>query len=411
MFQILIVDDDPAIRMLLARTLKKQGYTIEVAEDGVSGLERARCDRPALIVCDWMMPRMDGIEVCRQVKADASLSTTFFILLTSLGSVEDRVKGLDAGADDFLSKPIEMHELNARVRAGLRLHQLSRDLQRQKLLLEAELAEAADYVQSLLPAPLRGEVCVDSRFIPSRQLGGDCFDFYWLDRDRLVIYLVDAAGHGLKAALPSLSVLNLLRSQALPNLDYGRPSEVLKALNNAFQMSERNDKYFTIWYGVYHKSTQTLIYSSAGHPPAIAITPSPEQPTATSLRTAGLPVGMFPDIEYQEASYAVTTSSTLYVFSDGIYEIQQADGSIWGMEPFVELLVSCEAAHPPVCNDHASPSPNQRPANPSGPILSISPSPGTTNAATVDAIIDHVRTIGPKRDFEDDLSLLQIRFC
>jgi sigma-B regulation protein RsbU (phosphoserine phosphatase) len=394
MFQILIVDDDPAIRMLLARTLKKQGYTIEVAEDGVAGLERARCDRPALIVCDWMMPRMDGIEVCRQVKADANLSTTFFILLTSLGSVEDRVKGLDAGADDFLSKPIEMHELNARVRAGLRLHQLSRDLQRQKLLLEAELAEAADYVQSLLPAPLSGEVYVDSRFIPSRQLGGDCFDFYWLDRDHLVIYLVDAAGHGLKAALPSLSVLNLLRSQALPNLDYGRPSAVLQALNNAFQMSERNDKYFTIWYGVYDKSTQVLTYSSAGHPPAIAITPGPEQPTATPLRTAGLPVGMFPDIEYQEATYAVTASSTLYVFSDGIYEIQQADGSIWGMEPFVELLVNCEAAHPPTCGDRPAPS-------------QLAPPP----TAAVDVIIDHVRTVGPKRDFEDDLSLLQIRFC
>jgi sigma-B regulation protein RsbU (phosphoserine phosphatase) len=322
------------------------------------------------------------------------LATTFFILLTSKGSVEDRVEGLDAGADDFLSKPIEMHELNARVRAGLRLHQLSRDLQRQKLLLEAELAEAADYVQSLLPAPLSGEVYVDSRFIPSRQLGGDCFDFYWLDRDHLVIYLVDAAGHGLKAALPSLSVLNLLRSQALPNLDYGRPSAVLQALNNAFQMSERNDKYFTIWYGVYDKSTQVLTYSSAGHPPAIAITPGPEQPTATPLRTAGLPGGMFPDIEYQEATYAVTASSTLYVFSDGIYEIQQADGSIWGMEPFVELLVNCEAAHPPTCGDRPAPS-------------QLAPPP----TAAVDVIIDHVRTVGPKRDFEDDLSLLQIRFC
>ena len=144
-------------------------------------LHRAIAYRPALIICDWIMPGLNGLEVCNRIKTDPNLSTTFFILLTSLDSVADRVKGLDAGADDFITKPIEQNELKARVRAGLRLHQLSRDLQTQKLLLETELAEAAEYVRSLLPLPLTEPFEVDSRFIPSRQLGGDCFDYYWLD--------------------------------------------------------------------------------------------------------------------------------------------------------------------------------------------------------------------------------------
>lgn len=151
MFQILIIDDDPTIRLTLTRILERQGYEIIAASDGAEGMKQAEAFHPALIICDWMMPRMDGLEVCRRIKAHPTFSTTFFILLTSLGSVADRVKGLDAGADDFISKPIEQNELKARVRAGLRLHQLSRDLQAQKHILEAEFAEAAEYVRSLLP--------------------------------------------------------------------------------------------------------------------------------------------------------------------------------------------------------------------------------------------------------------------
>lgn len=151
MYQILIIDDDQVIQTILTRILKKEGYQVITAFYGEEGIEIAQKLRPALIICDWVLPVLNGLEVCRRIKADPNLSTTFFIMLTSLGSVKDRVKGLDAGADDFISKPIEQNELKARVRAGLRLHQLNRDLQTQKQLLETELAEATEYVRSLLP--------------------------------------------------------------------------------------------------------------------------------------------------------------------------------------------------------------------------------------------------------------------
>ena len=108
--------------------LEKQGYEVVAASNGDEGIAKALAYRPALIICDWIMPGLNGLEVCHYIKTDPNLSTTFFILLTSLDSVADRVKGLDAGADDFITKPIEQNELQARVRAGLRLHQLSRDL-------------------------------------------------------------------------------------------------------------------------------------------------------------------------------------------------------------------------------------------------------------------------------------------
>jgi sigma-B regulation protein RsbU (phosphoserine phosphatase) len=378
MNQILIIDDDPAIQILLKRTLHNQGYDVSVASNGEEGLEQARQLRPGLVICDWIMPRMNGLEVCRQVKATPELSTTMFILLTSLGSVEDRVKGLDAGADDFLCKPIEMLELQARVRAGLRLHEASRELQEQKQLLETELAEAAEYVSSILPDRMtEPPVTIDARFIPSRQLGGDGFDYYWLDSEHLAIYLLDASGHGLRAALPTLSVLNLLKSRALPQINYYQPSDVLRGLNETFQMTQRNDKYFTIWYGVYNRVKRQLVYASAGHPPAILISGKPASSVQVKrLKTLGLPVGMFPDADYVDDCCDVVEPSTLYIFSDGIYEINQSDGTIWGIDPFVELLADCKSK----------------------------------SASNLDHVLHSIKAVNPKDYFDDDLSLLEINF-
>ena len=377
MFQILVIDDDTAVQELLRRTLKKQGYEVTVASNGEDGVAQAQKLRPALIICDWIMPRLTGIDVCRRVKADPDLSTTQFFLLTSLGSIADRVKGLDAGADDFISKPIELNELQARVRAGLRLHQLSRDLKIAKQDLEAELAEAAEYVQSLLPDPMVEPVSIESKFIPSRQLGGDCFDYNWLDSDYLAIYLLDVAGHGLRAALPSVAVLNLLRSRALPNIDYYKPSDVLRALNTTFQMSYQNDKYFTIWYGVYNRIDRTLVYASAGHPPAVLISQSPtSKAKVQQLRTAGMPVGMFPDARYVDNCCDVEDLSTLYIFSDGVYEIHQPDGDIWGLDPFIDLLAAYNG--------------------------------GT--ADQLELVLNYTQKLNAKAVFDDDWSLLKVNF-
>ncbi len=377
MFQILVIDDDTAVQELLRRTLKKQGYEVTVASNGEEGVAQAQKLRPALIICDWIMPRLTGIDVCRRVKADPDLSTTQFFLLTSLGSIADRVKGLDAGADDFISKPIELNELQARVRAGLRLHQLSRDLKIAKQNLEAELAEAAEYVQSLLPDPMTEPFSIEAKFIPSRQLGGDCFDYNWLDADYLAIYLLDVAGHGLRAALPSVAVLNLLRSRTLPNIDYYKPSDVLRALNTTFQMSYQNDKYFTIWYGVYNRISRQLVYASAGHPPAVLISQSPASTAKIQrLKTPGMPVGMFPDAPYVDNCCDVEDLSTLYIFSDGVYEIHQPDGNIWGLDPFIDLLAAYNGA----------------------------------TADQLELVLNYIQTLNAKAVFDDDWSLLKVNF-
>ncbi|MGK7901183.1 MAG: PP2C family protein-serine/threonine phosphatase [Hormoscilla sp.] len=376
MYQILVIEDDPLFRLVLTKSLKNQGYDVMVAANGEEGLQQARELRPALILCDWMMPRMDGLEVCRHIKADPELATTFFVLLTAREGVSDRVEGLDTGADDFLSKPVEMNELRAKVRAGLRLHQLNQDLQTAKKIMEAELAEAAEYVRSLLPSPLTGKVTIDARFIPSRQLGGDCFDYYWLNSDELAIYVVDAAGHGVGSALLSVSVLNVLRSQSLNGVNFSEPDRVLTALNDKFPM-DQTDKYFTIWYGVYNQSARQLVYASAGHPPAILLSPNQTPDLQVqSLKTPGMPVGMFPEAEYVCYQCPIVANSTLYVFSDGAYEICQPDGSIWSLDAFTNLLASQPQ----------------------------------TDSNNLDRVLNQIKSLSAKEALDDDLSLLQINF-
>ncbi|BAY52238.1 two-component response regulator [Thermostichus vulcanus NIES-2134] len=349
-YQILVIDDDPTTRLLLRKTLRDLGYSVSVASHGREGIAIATAEKPALIICDWMMPELDGLEVCRHIKQDEELSRSFFILLTAKGELQDRIQGLDAGADEFLSKPIDPNELRARIQAGLRLYQLSQDLLKQKQLLEAELHEAADYVRSLLPAPQEAPCKINYSFLPSSQLGGDCFDFFWVGDRYLVLYILDVSGHGLGAALPSVSVLNLLRSttreQTSGTFDYRHPAQVLEALNNGFQMTAQHEKYFTIWYGVYDRQTRQLTYASGGHPPALLLAPEAAQWQATLLKTPGIPIGMFAEMVFTQATIEVPPSAVLYLFSDGVYEFETTDHQIWGLDAFRELLITAHTQNP-----------------------------------------------------------------
>lgn len=339
MTDILIIEHDVATETFLVNALKSQGYSVTTSRDGHEGLALAEKLLPGVIICDWSIPgETDGFVICQALKHHPVLSTSSLLLLTSRYSTADRVKGLEMGADDLLSKPVDINELSARVRAGLRLYQLTHDLRQQKQRMEEELSEAESYVRSLLPPDQDGRVPIQSRFVPSQQLGGDCYDYYWLDPDYLVVYLLDVSGHGLGSALLSTSVLNVLRSQSLPDVSFYRPEKVLQALNETFQMSDQNQKYFTIWYGVINCANRQLLYASAGHPPAVVVSTTDDVTTTTRLRTPGMPIGMMPNAHYKWQRCQLPPNSTLYIFSDGLYEVLQKDKQYIGLDAFVDLL-------------------------------------------------------------------------
>jgi serine phosphatase RsbU (regulator of sigma subunit) len=245
-------------------------------------------------------------------------------------------------------------------------------------LLDQELSEAAEYVKNILPHPIvKGEIKIDWKFVPSTSLGGDAFGYYWLDKNHFVIYLIDVSGHGVGAALLSVSVINALRSQSLAGTDFKDPAQVLTSLNVTFPCEENNYMFFTIWYGVYNKSTRELMYASGGHPPALFVDDSQDGDSRVlSLKTANAAIGAIPNIIYKKDKQLLSENATLYIFSDGVYEVERADGSMWQLSEFVDFM---------------------RRAKP-------------TDSSLLDNLYNYVQSINIQDNFEDDFTLLAATF-
>lgn len=219
----------------------------------------------------------------------------------------------------FLAQIID---ITALTEANSRNRALAYHLQELTERLTAELSSAAAYMSSIMPHSLTGKVNVSSCYLPSRELGGDCFDYRWIDDDHLLVYLIDVSGHGLQPALLAVSIHNLLRSGSLTTETLLSPEQTLAALNNLFRMDRQSNLYFTAWFGIFQDSTRTLRYASAGAPPALALTPGsgrPEKPT--ELSTPCPPVGILADTPFVENTYNVPEDCQLLIYSDGAFEL------------------------------------------------------------------------------------------
>jgi len=262
----------------------------------------------------------------------------------------------------------EMAGLVERELGLVEVARLQRDLIDSQRHLSYELSKAAQYVRSLLPEKLDGPVRTRWLFEPCSTLGGDCFGYDWIDPDHFAIYLLDVAGHGVGAALLSVSVANVLRSRSLPGTDFLDPSAVLAGLNEAFPMERHDGKYFTIWYGVYDRKTRNLAFASAGHPPAFVF----DGPGKTrELGTPNFGIGMVSNASFKGSNVTLDRHSKLYVFSDGVYEILKPEGSMMTRQQLLNYL-------------GGSPEPED--------------------------VLRHVREVGQSEALADDFSIVEILF-
>jgi serine phosphatase RsbU (regulator of sigma subunit) len=215
------------------------------------------------------------------------------------------------------------------------LEQANEEIRQKTDRLTTGLDSASAYVSSILPGDLEGPVRVSSRYLPSQQLGGDSFDYRWIDDDHLIAYLIDVSGHGIGPALLSVSVHNLLRSGSLSPTTLLAPDQVLTELNELFQMDKHDGNYLTMWFGMYEVSSRTLRFASAGAPPAIAVA---RDGTSAELSTGGKPLGMFDDAQYTSRSYPVPPGCRILLYSDGAYEDACVDGRPLSSTDFKDLF-------------------------------------------------------------------------
>jgi len=246
-------------------------------------------------------------------------------------------------------------------------------LQSTQRRLQAELADAAAYVQSIVPPPRTAAPFTDWLLVPSTELGGDSFGYHDIDADHLAFYLLDVCGHGVGAALLSASVINVLRASALQNTEFREPASVLKALNAAFPMENQNNMFFTIWYGVYRRSDRSLRYATGGHPPAIHLRGGDERTASELITWGGVSIGTFPDIDYVSAVKEIEAGDHLLVLSDGVFEIGRPDGTMLDFADLVSFVTG----------------------------------PGKD---APDVIFDWIRSLNGPGALPDDFSLLRVRF-
>lgn len=349
----------------MAARLKRLDCQVIEADDGEAGLIAAREHRPNLIILDWMMPGLDGPTVCEAIKADPTLKSCQVVLMTSHDEPDQIAEGLSRGADDFLSKAASRQEVMARVQANLRANALVREIERtrddldhshrllssKQLELELELQSAAGFVSSLLPlkgAPVPGTDMAWA-YQPSLTLGGDLFQVCQWGSNALGLYILDASGHGVAAALRAVGLMSFLREDNLAKLiaSYD-PGAIVTEANRRFPLSPDGD-YFTLWVGYIDLSTWTMSYAAAGHGGALV----QRAPGTTQwLTSESFPLGFDAEATFVSQLVDLHPCDRVYLFSDGIYEAPAPNGELWGRTRLQEMLQSSRTMDLAACIDH-----------------------------------------------------------
>ncbi len=209
--------------------------------------------------------------------------------------------------------------------------------------LDSDLEKANKYIRSLLPPPIEdGPVRTDWVLQPSARLGGDAFGYHLIDERTFAIYLLDVTGHGAGAAMHAVSVMNVLRQRVLPGVDARDSARMAAHLNEMFQMDRHGGMLLSLWYGVYDLGARSLAFTSAGHHASYLVGPAREG--AVPLDVSNVLIGMMPGFEYRSDRVEVSPGSSLFLFSDGAFEIETADGREWGLDDLVPLFA--EPRHP-----------------------------------------------------------------
>ena len=353
--RILIVDDDPLNRLLLSRVLGKWKYEVVQASDGAEAWEILQEEKFSFIISDWIMPGMDGPELCRRIRSAGFSWYVYVILLTAIEEKAALVVGMEAGADDFMVKPFNENELRVRIRAGERVLGLERDLEeRNNKLGEAyaaarrDLEAAAAMQKSLLPGvklTLNG-LNFSWMFSPCSFVAGDIFNYFKLDDHRAGFYLLDVAGHGVASAMLSFSLSKILSPSPVPDSLLRRaissppyyevvpPAEVVRELNQRFQDKQDAMQYFTMIYGIVNTEDHRIRITQAGHPCPI----HQNEMKIRLIGESGFPVGALPDLEYEEKEFEFHNGDRLFLYSDGVTECSNQLRERFRTERLVEHL-------------------------------------------------------------------------
>ncbi len=360
--RVLIVDDSRLQLKIMRSILMKQGYEVIEAASGSDALEICRSDPPELIVSDWMMPGMDGLEFCRRFRTLPHEGYVYFILLTSKSEKGDIAEGLDAGADDFLTKPVNPAELRARLNAGVRILSMQQELSEKNRLIsdalselqvvheaiDKDLRQARTIQQSLVPERSRvfGTSRVSLLLEPCGHVGGDLVGMFSPSEGRLGLYSIDVSGHGITSAMVTARVAGYMSSTfadqniALRKVsddcyDMRHPEKVAVMLNDRLAADPGVEEYLTMAYVNADLSSGHMNMVQAGHSPPLVLR---ADGAVTFFGDGGLPIGLVDDVDYDGLSCDLSSGDRLLLYSDGFTEAVLKSGKMLGESGLADLF-------------------------------------------------------------------------
>ena len=313
---ILVVDDSPVNLRLLVRTLEGRGYRLLAAKNGRAALDIARRVRPDLILLDVMMPEMDGFEVCRAVKADPATRDAIIVFLSALGEVTDKVNGLQLGASDYITKPIQAEEVVARVANHVARQQLEREVRRSRDRLQRELASAGAMQRGILPAtlPSGDGATFCAYYRTSLYAGGDYYDVLRLPDGQFGIIVADVSGHGAPAAI----VMAMIRAavHAFPGFACD-PAEMVRYLNRHFEFLWESPMFATALCALVDPRDRSVTIACAGHPPPLLLSAGRVDTMAVE---ATMPLLMMDLKAVREVRHVLQPGDRVLFYTDGVTE-------------------------------------------------------------------------------------------
>jgi sigma-B regulation protein RsbU (phosphoserine phosphatase) len=345
----LVVDDEPDLESLVRQRFRHQiraeGWCLLFARNGVDAL-RTLQQHPDVdvVLTDINMPEMDGLTLLLKLNELKRLLKT--VIVSAYGDMENIRLAMNRGAADFLTKPINFHDLEVTVHKTIEQLYALREAVKEHDQLQAirhELDIAASIQQSILPRtfPERADCTMSAAMIPAREVGGDFYDFFVLDADRLGVVIADVSGKGVPAAIFMAMCRTLLKSTALQGLP---PGECLERVNRSLCADNDAAMFVTVFYGILNARAGELEYANGGHNPPYVVRRS----GAIELLegTGGMALGALERGTYTAKRASLGNGDGLFLYTDGITEAMDADGNLFSDQRLRSVLAQAASAPP-----------------------------------------------------------------
>jgi sigma-B regulation protein RsbU (phosphoserine phosphatase) len=343
--RILVVDDEPDVEHLIRQKFRSQirdnRFEFDFAQNGVQALHKVRQDETIdLVLTDINMPEMDGLTLLRKIE-DLKNPALKAVIVSAYGDMVNIRTAMNHGAFDFITKPIDFHDLEVTIAKTLSHLDLIKQAQKEHselISVQRDLSIAARIQQSILPRtfppfPDRKEFAIYAEMVPMKEVGGDFFDFFFIDNDRLALIIGDVSGKGVPAAILMAMSRTLLKAMAQQVVN---PGECLRRVNNILAAESDPSMFVTIFYGVLNIRTGELQYCNGAHNPPCVL--HADGTVEVLEEIGGTVIGMMENLEFDVKRTPLRVGDTLFMYTDGVTEAKNSHEELFSEARLLECL-------------------------------------------------------------------------